>query len=190
MSVIAAVVVAVVAVALGGVGVLLLAGANAIDCHINIFYGCSDNGGGGGGGASQTVTVGATCTSAPNSCGMTNLGTIVNNGNGTGSCNAAVPSDSECPAPQISQGGFYANPSTVGVNGQTTLYWSSSNATACTISGDNGFSYAGGGASGSAPTGVLSQTTTFTLTCQDGGKDGPTTSATTRVIISPHYKEI
>ncbi|MDE2071305.1 MAG: hypothetical protein KGI70_01055 [Patescibacteria group bacterium] len=118
---------------------------------------------------------------------MTNLGSVVNNGNGTGSCNATPPPNSACPPPVIGRN-FYASPAPVGPGMSTTLTWSAANASACKIDGDNGFSNVGG-SSGSVSTGPLASTTTFTLTCQNGG-GGPETSASVRVAVDPHYQEI
>lgn len=120
---------------------------------------------------------------------MTNNGTIVDVGGGNGQCNADVPPNSACPPPVIAQGGgFYASPATIGPGGQTTLHWNASNSTSCSISGDNGFAYSGT-TSGSISTGVLSQTTLFTITCENGA-GGSSSSASTRVIVDPQYKEI
>lgn len=176
-----------------------------IACAVGLI--CSSGGGGGGGGGvvgGQTVSQGDPCSSAANACGQTNVGTYVSNNNcatnpdgslvdpnctPTASCNATVPDNTSCPAPSINgQNGFYAQPSTIGLNSQTTLNWNSSNTTDCSLSGDNGYTYSGG-ASGSVTVSNLTQTTTFTLTCQDG-IGGPTASKSIRVIVDPHYKEI
>lgn len=141
-----------------------------------------------GGGATQAYA-NDPCSSAANSCGMTNTGFIVNAGNGTGACNATPPPNSTCPAPSIdATSGFYARPSTVGPGEQTTLHWNASGSTACTISGDNGFAYSGD-TSGAVPSGVIAQTTLFTLTCENGA-GGPSASARIRVTFDPHYQEI
>jgi hypothetical protein len=147
-------------------------------CSYNVFTNCVNNN---GGAANSNQTA---CASAGNACGQRNSGYMVG-----GSCNATIPDNSQCPAPTIPPGsGFSATPSTIGVNGTTTLSWNTSNTTGCTITGDNGFTASGTG-SGSVGTGPLTQTTTFTLTCVDG-TDGPSSSASLRVIIDPHYKEI
>jgi len=154
-----------------------------VGCAIGLF--CGSGGNGGGGADYQQVAVSSPCTSAPNSCGMTNNGTIQD----SGVCNATPPPNSSCPAPNIAQGaGFYSNPSFVAPGGQSTLVWNAANATACSISGDNGFSYSGD-TSGSVPTGALSQTTAFTLVCNNGD-EGPSASASLRVILDPRYQEI
>ena len=184
-SILAIVVTVAVVVLTGGIGLGVLLVADSASCSINIYWGCSSGGGGGG----STATVGASCSSAPNACGMTNIGTIVQTGAGTGSCNATPPPDSSCPVPTLPSGtGFYASPSTIGPGDSTTLHWNAENATTCTITGDNGFSYTGD-TSGSIPTGMLAQTTTFTLTCSDGAT-GPSASASIKVLIDPHYQEI
>lgn len=129
----------------------------------------------------------APCTSAPNACGQTSTGTIVN-----GSCNATPPSNASCPQPRILT--FYPTPSTIGPAGsgspsagKSTLTWQTNNTTSCSITGDNGFS-ANGGSSGSVQVSGLTQTTTFTLTCANGA-GGPKLSRSVKVIIDPHYKE-
>lgn len=114
-------------------------------------------------------------------------------------CDASPPSNASCPAPIINPDkGFYADPTlvTVGKNpdgtaqsGQTTLYWNTSNTTSCTIAGDNGFSYASTDQSGNAAATGLTQTTVFTLTCEDGA-GGPTASKSIKVIVNPTYKEL
>ena len=159
-----------------------------VGCAIGLF--CGGGGGGGGGGAPTTVQNNDPCTSSTNACGMTNMGFYVgNNQTETATCNATPPPNSSCPPPTIAQGGgFYASPSIVGTNGQTTLHWNASNSTGCTISGDNGFSYSGD-TSGSVSTGVLAQTTLFTITCENGD-EGSSSSASIRVIVNPHYEEI
>jgi hypothetical protein len=154
------------------------------------LYGC---GGGGGGGGGQQVQVGASCSSAPNACNQTNLGTVVNNGNDTGSCSATPPPNSNCPAPTIQTGnagnGFYATPSTLGPGGSATLTWDAANATDCVIKSDNGFSSNSLSYHGSLSVGPVSQTTTYTLTCEDGS-GGTQGSAVLKILIDPHYKEL
>ena len=176
-----------------------------VGCVIGLFCGS----GSGGSTSYQQVAVNTPCTSAPNACNMTNIGSIVQTactgddgepsrasegpqalgGGSCGTCNATPPPDSACPAPAIESGpGFYANPAKVSSGGQSTLIWNAANATACSISGDNGFSYSGD-TSGSVPTGALSQTTTFTLVCNNGD-EGSSASASLRVILDPRYQEI
>jgi len=183
ISVIVSVVLVVVFTVVAGPGA-----GYGIGCAVGLF--CGGGGGGGGGGAPATVQNNDPCTSEANACGMTNMGFYVGDDNtGTATCNATPPPNSSCPPPTIAQGGgFYATPSTVGTGGQATLHWNASNATGCSVSGDNGFSYSGD-TSGSISTGALSQTTLFTLTCQNGA-GGSSTSASVRVIVDPQYKEI
>lgn len=171
---------------LGGIlgGVL---GIDFFSCGFNILFFCDSSGGGnvvgsnnGGNGIVQNP-----CTSAANACGQTNNGYFGSDGV---TCSATPPPNSSCPAPVIDASSFSASPSTVGVNESSTLTWNVSDATSCTITGDNGFSSTGGN-SGSISTGNLPQTTIFTLTCQDGD-GGPTASGSVKVIIAPHWKEI
>lgn len=142
------------------------------------------------------ATNGGTCSSGgsgADDCGGSWNPTYVTE-DAAGVCDADTPPNSQCPAPVIGENGFYADPSIIGgarlVNGQgqTTLHWQASNSTACSISGDNGFS-ASGDASGEATATGLTQTTTFTLTCQDGD-GGPTGKRSIRVIVDPKYREI
>jgi hypothetical protein len=175
------------AILTGGIGLLIL---DAITCDFNVVFsgGCGSAGPSGGGGGS--VTVNDPCTSAPNSCGMTNTGFLANSQSGSQLvCTASIPSDSECEPPTIAAEDFYADPTILGLNMSSTLYWnvSGSDSTECTVTGTNGLSYSGE-ASGSVATGNLAQTTTFTLRCQNGS--GPESSASIRVIVDPRYREI
>jgi len=70
------------------------------------------------------------------------------------------------PAPTVT---ISASPASVGVNGTSTLTWSSTNATSCTAS--NGWSGTKA-TSGSEGTSALSNTTTYTLTCTGAGGNG------------------
>jgi len=114
-SIIAAIIATVVVVLTGGLGLALLAGANAIFCSVDVFWGCNNNvatsAGGGGGGTVITTPIGSPGTSP-----------TINETNG-----------------------FYARPPQVPVNGTTTLYWNADNATTCVITNDAGVSTSGGG---------------------------------------------
>lgn len=180
--------VVITAILTGGIGLLIL---DAVTCDFNVVFsgGCGSAGGGGGGGGGN-VTVNDPCTSAANSCGMTNTGFITNSeGSSQLVCTASVPSDSECEPPTISADDFYADPTILGINMSSMLHWdvSGTDSTECTISGTNGLSHSGD-ASGSVSTGNLAQTATFTLSCQNGS--GPESSASIRVIVDPRYQEI
>ncbi|MFA5996360.1 MAG: hypothetical protein WC790_01400 [Candidatus Paceibacterota bacterium] len=70
-----------------------------------------------------------------------------------------------------------SSPSLVDEGQSARLSWSSSNATSCTAAG--GFS-TGGATSGSARTGILTQDTTFQITCTDGTTSA---SASRRVTV-------
>lgn len=163
---------------------IFTAGAVGVACVTNVIN-CGGGGStasSGGGGGTQAS---ALCSSNANACGQTNTGTVSTNG----TCSATTPPNSQCPQPMITQGsGFYATPSTIGPGGSSNLTWNAANATACTLSGDNGFSQSGA-SSGSISTGALSATTLFTLTCTNG-PSGPTASKSVKVIIDPHYQEI
>ena len=172
----------------GGLGLLIL---DAISCDFNVVFssGCGDVSSGGG-----TPSAGNVCTSAPNSCGMTNTGFIVNastdDGGFTGLvCNATVPPESTCAAPSIGVGGFYAQPSIIGPGMSATLYWTAADATECGITSDSGFSSPGQPASGSISTGPVAVTSVYTLTCKNE-EDGPTSSASVKVVVDPKYREI
>ncbi|MEK7109225.1 MAG: hypothetical protein AAB919_02205 [Patescibacteria group bacterium] len=182
-----------------------------IGCAVGLW--CFQNGDGSPG--EVAIRLNDPCTSAPNACGQTNTGFVIQTcvdgptpdpdegvgsfagpglsaGGGqicTPSCNATTPPDSQCPPPVIPPTtGFYADPTTVGRNGTTTLHWEATDASDCAIAGDDGFAHSGGG-SGSVSSNPLVQTTTFTLTCTNS-EDGPSVSDSVRVIINPRYKEI
>jgi len=128
--------------------------------------------------------VGQICTSPANAaCGITSQGTIVG-----GVCNAVTPPNSACPAPVISVStGFYAQPSLVKSGQQTTLYWSATNATGCTVSGGTLGTLAGLLASGNHLTGAVNQKTIYTLTCTNGA-GGPQKTVNTTVNLIPEYQ--
>lgn len=158
----------------GGLGLLVL---DAVTCDFNVIFNDCDSGGGGGGGGTKA------CSSPANACGMKSTGFKQD-----GVCNATTPPNSDCPVPVISTTDFYAQPSTVGLNGKSKLFWDVENATSCEITGDNGFTHSGK-KSGSVNTGALTETTAFTLTCENGD-GGPTTGRIVRVIVDPHYQEL
>lgn len=145
----------------------------------------SQNSGGSQNGGSSPAN--KTCTSAPNptclSANITNTGTLVG-----GVCNATVPPDSSCPAPVISNTGFYAQPALIKSGEQTTLYWNVSNATACALSGGSLGTLLGLGLTGNHLTGSITQKTTYTLTCQQGSGSGPKTSSSVTVNLVPQYQ--
>ena len=66
------------------VAVSAVAVANAVDCSVDVFWGCGSDGGSGGGCVSSN---GNGCTSGANACGDTNDGTIQCGG----SCSASAP---------------------------------------------------------------------------------------------------
>ena len=155
------------------------AATTGVACASGLICDNSKQSGGGSGGAAAQA-----CSSTANSCGQTNSGFIVG-----GSCNATPPQNSACPSPNIpATNGFYPTPLIIGSGNSSTLTWNAANATACTITGDNGFSHSGT-ASGSVSTGALSVSTTFTLICSNGA-GGPQISKSVKIIVDPLYKEI
>lgn len=169
-------------IATGVIGLGILAAVDATTCSVNVFWGC-DGGGGGGGGSSNIVQT--PCTSSPNSCGMTNTGFISG-----GACNATPPADSACPTPSVAQNAYYSSRTTVGPNMTATIYWTAQNATACAITSDNpAFTAYTGGSTGSISSGVLTQTSTYTLSCKNGDT-GPSVSKSLRIIYNPNFVEI
>lgn len=166
-------------------GVAGLFGVDFFSCGFNILFYCDESGavvGSQGGGG--TVVIQDPCTSPANACGQTNTGfydedhTI---------CSADAPANSTCPPPVIDTDDFYANPAIIGINMSSTLNWSSANATGCSLSG-GGIS-TDVGTSGSMSTGAITQTTSYTLSCENGD-GGPTSSQTVRVVVDPNYREI
>jgi hypothetical protein len=123
---------------------------------------------------------GNSCPSVPatNACGMPGSGTILCNG----SCSATTPPDTLC-LPTVT---LSADPTRVRKNTSTKLTWTSSAATSCTLTGQNGFSSTAllGTAVDSTP---LDAQTTFTLTCSNayGSK-----SASVIVNLIPSYIEV
>jgi hypothetical protein len=84
---------------------------------------------------------------------------------------AIKPASGSTPAPVVN---LAADPTTVSLQGSTTLQWTAVNAASCTASG--GWS-GSRGLSGSEIVGPLSATTTFVLTCTgSGGSDSRTVS--------------
>jgi len=92
----------------------------------------------------------------------------------TSSAQAVPPA----PAPSVS---LSAAPGNVSMGSAGMLSWSSSNATGCTASGGWSGSEP---TSGSASTGALSSTTTFTLTCSGASGTTPATQSTTVTVQS------
>jgi len=115
---------------------------------------------------------GSSCTSAPNACGQTNTGTI----RCDGSCSASTPPVSSCPGPTVS---ISASPSSILYNTASTISWSSTNATSCTVS-PSGWT----GISGSRSTGNLISSQTYTANCSGYGGSA-SNSATVSVGSAP-----
>lgn len=165
-------------------GVAGLFGVDFFSCGFNILFYCdeSENVVGSDGGNSVVQNP---CTSSANACGQTNTGFLSADGN---VCSADAPPNSSCPAPSIGANDFYAQPNIVKEDDTSTLHWTSSNSTSCTISGENGFSHTGG-TSGTVSTGPIAKTSVFTLNCQNGD-GGPQGSASIKVVVTPKFQEI
>ncbi len=123
---------------------------------------------------------GSKATSGSQSTGALNTTstyTLSCTGSGGGSAPRSVTvtvSSSAPPAPTVS---LAVDPTSVAVNGSSTLTWSSTNATSCTASG--GWSGTKE-TSGSESTGALSSTTSYTLSCTGaGGSSAPQTVTVT-----------
>jgi hypothetical protein len=124
-------------------------------------------------------TYGDSCTSGPNVCGKSNSGTIMCNG----SCSASTPSDSLClPTVELS-----ADTMRVRKDTSTKLTWSSTDATSCSLVGQNGFTSSD--LSGTAvDSGPLDAQTKFTLTCSNTYSP-PSVSESVIVNLLPSYIE-
>jgi len=122
--------------------------------------GCSASGDWSGSrGTSGSVSTGALSTVKTYSYSLTCTGP-----GGSVSRTATVVVSAAPPVPTVT---INASPTTVGVNGSSTLTWSSANTTACTASG--GWSGAKS-TSGSQSTGALTQTSSFGLNCTGPGE--------------------
>lgn len=109
---------------------------------------------------------GGACTSVPNVCGMTNIGTVTCSG-----CTAGTPSDLLCP-PVVS---FSINgstgPLTVLQGTPETFSWSATNATSCVASSNDQWSGIKGTSGNATQSAVV--TSDFSLSCT--GMSGVTT---------------
>jgi hypothetical protein len=100
--------------------------------------------------------------------------------NADGSSSASTTVSLQTPqAPTLT---FSASPTSIAPGGNTTLTWSSTNATACTASG--GWSGAKA-TSGSQQVTNITATTTYTLVCTGAGGNSPTRNATVTVTSTP-----
>lgn len=89
-------------------------------------------------------------------------------------------------------GHLQAAPALVRYEETTQLYWNVDNATSCTVSGDNGDSWAGvsSGTSGATTSSILKQTT-YTLYCEALPDATPATITETAVVnIIPIFEEV
>ena len=110
----------------------------------------------------------------PSPLGRTYTYTLTCSGaNGSSNTQSATVTVSAPPAPTVT---ISANPNPVDYNTASTVTWSSTNTTSCTI---NGVGYP---TSGSDTTGPLTNNATYTLTCQ--ALDGSTKSASVTVSVN------
>ena len=143
--------------------------------HTLTFYAIDSTGGSNPPIGSKTVScaapivcspgVGAACTTAPNSCGMTNTGVVQNDC----SCSVSTPFDSSCPFPASI---LLASPPKVLKGMSTTITWSAANVLSCSLRGptgviDSAVASSNTVASRSVSSGPVTGTTIYTLTCRD-----------------------
>ena len=152
---------------------------------------------------------GVACVSEENSCFIVGHGTI----DCDNECNATVPSVDVCPNPIIPSSttdegedtniGFRTSDNSYWVVKDKTkiLVWDNiENATTCTVSGPDDFTYTesyteeestSGTISGSTETPPIDRQSQFTLTCSNGeGSDASTTSSSLIIRLIPKFEEI
>ncbi|MBI4118062.1 MAG: hypothetical protein HY455_00790 [Parcubacteria group bacterium] len=139
----------------------------------------ADCDGGIAGGTSCVSNYNGNCTGTPNACGMSYSGRITC----TGSCNAPMRPNTDCPRPTIS---LSASPDFVERGNACTLTWSAQNATECVITGF-GVNHTGG-PSGSTLTPGLDRQETYTARCFNGPDVSGTAQTTCR--LNPEFEEI
>jgi hypothetical protein len=123
-------------------------------------------------------SVGGSCSSLPNSCGMTNSGTY----DASCSCSATAVPDSSCPTLTLN-----ANPARVRSGSSAQLTWSATGSiTSCTLTGTNGFSNSSLTGT-NVDSGAITAQTIFTLSCSTG--IGPKSVSDT-VNLIPSFIEI
>ncbi len=149
---------------------------------LTVYQSCSWNGGTITHGSSVTayqapsLPYGSSCTSQTRTC---------SNGTLSGSYQYASCTVESLPPPPSSVS-ISADPSVLSRNGTTNLTWSSSNATACTVTG-GGETWSGTASPGGGQeTGPIIGEVTFVVSCQN---DGGTTSASTTVRVLPTFEE-
>lgn len=120
---------------------------------------------------------GTNCVSSANSCGQTDAAKYLCDG----SCFATPPPESSCPNPTITLSTLKAF---TDKGKPCTIKWSVTDATSCTLTGP-GLSVSG--TSGQVDTPPLQQTSTYTLSCQNGS----VVTASKQVIcyLTPHFEE-
>lgn len=129
--------------------------------------------------ASTGATTGSGTTSGSTGGGTTTPPPTSGGGGSTGGGTTTPPPSSgggtTTPAPTVNA--FSASPSSIAYNASSTLSWSSSNATGCTLS--TGAVVA---ATGSTSTGALTATKSYTITCTGGG--GSASKSTTVTVAA------
>jgi hypothetical protein len=148
----------------GGVATLTWSSANATACTASGGWSGAEP----SSGAFTTLALGATTTFTLSCAAAT----------GTSPATAAVTITVTAPAPIAT---LNANPTTVPMGSAASLMWSSTNTTACSASG--GWSGAEP-TNGSASTGPLSATTSFTLTCTGAAGTSPAISTVTVTAVA------
>ena len=151
----------------GSSATLVWASSNATSCKAS------------GGWSGSKATSGSASTGAITS--STTFTLTCTGASGTTATAETVHVTLTAPNPSVS---LSASPTSVTSGSSATLTWSSSNATSCTLSGGN-FSSTSEATSGSASTGALSATTTYTLTCSGASGTRPAVASATVTVTVP-----
>lgn len=120
-----------------------------------------------GSGQSVVVGTGTGSTTTPNNTGGTSTGSSSTTP-GSGGATTPPPTQTTPPkptAPPTAIGSFSASPASISYNSSSTLSWSTSNATSCSITPSIGPV----AVNGSRSTGALTSSVTFTLSCSGNG---------------------
>lgn len=106
--------------------------------------------------------------------------TLACSGSGGNASSSATVTVTPVPPPSIS---LSASPATIAAGGSSTLTWSTTGATSCAASSDWPGSLA---LAGSASTGALNASTSYTLTCTGiGGQQSATTNVSVQASVAP-----